>query len=497
MPERTDAIRLRDLLPRATFQGAEDIVVRSCTADSRCCRPGDLFAALSGTRTDGHRFVAEAERRGATAILAERPLADCTLPVCLVDDSREAFGRICQALVGDPSQRMRVIGITGTNGKTTTSLLTASILSAAGYQTGIIGTLGSFDGFEWEPTTHTTPTAPQLAARLAHLESSGCTHAVIEVSSHALDQCRLAGVALDAVAVTNVRHDHLDYHETLEAYRAAKARIFEYLRGEGVAIFNADDPVTADMLGAFHGPALSVAMYTGGEWTGLPLEEFSSEQTFLLSIDDTSVPVRTHLIGQHNIYNCLVAAAIAGCYGIELPTIVRGLEAVTSVPGRLERIECGQPFGVYVDYAHTPDALSICLETLRRVARGRVICVFGAGGDRDREKRPLMGRAAESGADLVFVTSDNPRSEGSGDIANQILAGFRHPVQAQVELDRATAIATALNAARKGDCVLIAGKGHETGQEIGDRTLPLDDREFARAWLYQHWTPQFQQRAAA
>lgn len=497
MPDCTDAVRLRDLLPRAIFHGADDIVVRRCSADSRTCQPGDLFAALPGSRADGHEFVSEALRRGVKAILAERPLPDCSLPVCLVEDSREAFGRICQALAGDPSQRMRVIGITGTNGKTTTSLLAASVLSAAGYQPGIVGTLGSFDGYDWQRATHTTPSAPQLAERLAHLEAAGCTHAVIEVSSHALDQQRLAGVVLDAAAVTNVRHDHLDYHETLEAYRAAKTRIFSHLRAEGVAVFNADDLVAADMLAGFDGPALSVAMYCGAEWTAVPLEEFTSEQTFLLGADDTTVPVRTHLIGRHNIYNCLVAAAVGACYGIELPTIVRGLEAVSSVPGRLERIECGQPFGVFVDYAHTHDALTLCLETLRRVTRRRVICVFGAGGDRDREKRPLMGRAVEAAADLVYVTSDNPRSEKPEDIACEILSGFRQPGHARVELDRATAIATALNAAREGDCVLIAGKGHETAQEIGEHVLHFDDRKFARAWLYQHWTPQVQQRAAA
>jgi UDP-N-acetylmuramoyl-L-alanyl-D-glutamate--2,6-diaminopimelate ligase len=472
------------LFPDAQWLGSDDVGVEACVCDSRQAGPGVLFAALPGTRCDGHDFIAEAVARGATAVLSQRPVPEFGLPNCVVANARDAYGRICQALAGNPSHRLKLIGITGTNGKTTTGCLLASVLATAGHPVGLLGTLGYFDGETCEPAAWTTLPPAALAAWLARMAANGCTHAVMEVSSHALGQSRVAGVRFDAACVTNVSGDHLDYHPTIADYRLTKSKLFEHVGPEGFAVVNADDPIAAGYLGCFDGPALTVGIRAAAEITAVPCEELLNEQTFLLSAGSETIPVRTHMIGRHHVYNCLTAAAVGLAYGIDLPTVVRGLEAVHSVRGRLERIECGQPFGVFVDFAHTPDALTACLQTLRRAASGRVICLFGAGGDRDRQKRPLMGRAVERGADLAVVTSDNPRSEDPRAIADEIVEGFEDPAAAKVILDRAAAIRWALAEAKPGDCVLLAGKGHETSQIIGSERIPLDDAEVARRWLY-------------
>jgi UDP-N-acetylmuramoyl-L-alanyl-D-glutamate--2,6-diaminopimelate ligase len=478
-------LSLRTLLPAAEFFGADDIGVAACASDSRRVGCGDLFVALRGETHDGHDFIADALARGCSAVLSDRPLPQLAVPHCVVPNAREAHGRICQALAGNPSFKLKLIGVTGTNGKTTTTCLIASVLAAAGQRVGLLGTLGYFDGDVVEPATLTTPPADQLAAWLARMALNGCTHVAMEVSSHALAQHRVAGVRFDTACITNVSRDHLDYHPTIQDYRLAKSRLLDHLAAEGVAVVNADDLVAAGCLRRYSGPALTVGIQRAAEITALPVEQFSSEQTFLLTAGSETLPVHTRMIGVHHIYNCLSAAAVGLAYGIDLATVVRGLEAVEYVPGRLERIECGQPFSVFVDFAHTPDALEGCLQALRRVTAGRVICVFGAGGERDRQKRPLMGRAVEQGANVAVLTNDNPRHEDPQVILASLLAGFTRPEETQVIPDRIAAIHWALGHARPGDCVLIAGKGHEDCQIVGDQRIPLDDREIARQWLYE------------
>lgn len=477
-------VSLHALLPEAAFSGAEDVRIGGCTCDSRRVRPGDLFVALPGSHQNGHDFIPEAIAGGAIAVLCQQLPAQLSVPCCIVPNAREAYGRICQALAGNPSFRLKLIGVTGTNGKTTTSCLIASVLSKAGHRVGVLGTLGYFDGETVETATHTTPPADRLAASLARMVNNDCSHAAMEVSSHALAQSRVAGVRFDVACVTNVSRDHLDYHPTIQDYRLTKLKLFDHLAPEGFAVVNADDPIAAGYLRRFDGPALTVGIHSNAEITAMPLEQFPSEQTFLLTAGSETTPVRTQMIGTHHIYNCLTAAAVGLAYGIDLTTVVRGLEAVDYVPGRLQRVECGQPFSVFVDYAHTPDALTCCLQSLRKVTVGRLICVFGAGGDRDREKRPLMGRAVDAVADLAVLTSDNPRNEDPQAIIDQILEGFRQPSEARVVIDRVEAIHWALAHARPGDCVLIAGKGHEDYQIVGDQHIPLDDREIAQTWLY-------------
>lgn len=485
-PQRQLQVSLRKLLPEAEFLGAGDIFVDACSCDSRSIGPGELFVAIQGTVHDGHEFVSEAVAHGCAAILAQRPIQDVGRPVCCVENTRDAYARLCQALAGDPSRQMKVIGITGTNGKTTTSYLTASVLTAAGFNTGILGTLGCFDGEEFLPSSMTTPQPAELANRLARMVRNRCSHAAMEVSSHALDQSRVAGMSFDAACVTNVRRDHLDYHGSIHNYRRAKSKLLRHLAPEGFVVLNADDPTSAAFLGQFDGPVLTVGMRSAAEIMASIAEQYASEQTMLLTAGSETVAVRTRMIGRHHVYNCLSAAAIGLAYGIDLITVARGLEAVEHLPGRLERIECGQPFGVFVDFAHTPDALAGSLAALREVIEGRLICVFGAGGDRDREKRPLMGRAVEAGADVVVLTSDNPRTEDPQEILSDLLGGFQRPAEAEIIPDRAEAIGFALAEARPGDSVLIAGKGHETCQIIGNERIPFDDRAVARRWLYRH-----------
>ena len=486
-PAITSGVSLGELFAGARFLGSGNVRVVSCSVDSRRCQPGDLFVALSGTSHDGHDFASDAVARGATAVLCQRPIPALRVPQCIVGDSRAALGHLCQALVGNPSRRVRVVGITGTNGKTTTTALVASVLRAAGCRVGTLGTLGYSDGINVVPATLTTPCAPELAMWLARIEAARCTYAVMEVSSHALALDRVTGVEFDVACVTNVWRDHLDFHGSLGAYRRAKARLFDHLRPSGLVVLNADDPVASQLGATLDRPVLTVGLNSAAEVTATVVDRCRSEQTILISAGTQTAAVRTTMIGDHHASNCLVATAVGLAQGFDLPTIAAGLEAVSTIPGRLDRIECGQPFGVFVDYAHTPDALATVLDALAEVTEGRLICVFGAGGNRDREKRPAMGSAVARRADLAIITNDNPRGEDPAAIARQILAGTDQAdskADVAVELDRTRAIHRALALAESGDCVLIAGKGHESFQEIGAERLPLDDRQIARSWLY-------------
>ena len=484
-PRAPHGISLRRLLPEATIVGAADIVVAACSSDSRTCKAGDLFVALLGTECDGHDYAADALGRGATAVLAEQYLPTKGRPVCIVEDSRVAYGKLCQALVGNPSHRLKTIGVTGTHGKTVTTTLIAGILRAAGHRVGLMGTLGNWDGEDYSPTDVTTPKTPVLASWLARMEANGCSHAIVEASSRALAQRQLSGIVLDAACVTNVARDHLDYHTTVQNYRSAKARLLDHLSPEGFAIINADCAVSKDLLKLVSGPALTVGMNSPAEISATIIERNPGEQIFLLSASEDTVAVRSRMIGDHHVANCLMAAATGLAYGIDLPTIARGLESVDQVPGRLERIVCGQSFGVYVDYARTPDALANSLEALRAITAGRILCVFGSPGEADPELRPELAAAAEEYADIPIVTSLNPRSEDPQAIIADIHAGFGAMTHAHSVPDRRSAIAWALSAAREGDCVLIAGKGHEEHELVDGHRIPHDDRHVARQILYK------------
>lgn len=475
-------ISLRELLPEAQFVGDDDVIVTQATERSDLVSPGDLFAAVPGTRRNGEEFARDAVLRGAEALLLQREIPDLPVPQCLVPDVRRAFALVCDALFGRPSQRMNVAGVTGTNGKTTTTWMIRSILKAAGHPTGVLGTIEYSDGQRRERAGLTTPDSHVLSHWLQSMVSIGTTHAAMELSSHALDQGRAAGTQIDVAIVTNVTQDHFDYHKDFEKYAVAKARIAEHLKPNGVLVLNADDRGSM-MIGKLVDPKTRIITFAAdrdADVTATILDETTAGTRFILGVGDDAAEVFTPLIGRHNVSNALAATAAAHQFGVSLETISLGLQLLNAVPGRMERVDAGQPFDVFVDFAHTEDALRRCVSNLKQLTTGRLITVFGAGGDRDRAKRPKMAQAV-LGSDLVVVTSDNPRTEDARRIVEEILAGFAPAYPPlHVEIDRKAAIEWTLQQARPGDCVLIAGKGHETEQIIGTQRFPFDDREVVR-----------------
>ena len=491
VPAFPAAASLRRLFPQASFVGCANICATDAFDNSQDVCSGSLFAAVRGSKLDGGQFVQEAIAHGATALLVDRPLAGVSVPQCIVPDVRSAFSRLCEALAGDPSRRLDIAGVTGTNGKTTTAWLIRSLLARAGQRCGVLGTVEYSDGITAETSHLTTPASRPLARWLGRMAANGTRRAAIELSSHALDQRRAAGIELESAVVTNITQDHFDYHGHFAAYRDAKARILELVRPGGLIALNADDAGSWSLRDQVHDSVsfASFGLKSTADIFAQVCEESLRGTRFRLSIHGRSLDCATTMIGRHNISNCLAAAAVASHLCISPEDIVAGIEQFRCVPGRLERVQCGQPFDVFVDYAHTDDALRRCLQSLRSITPGKLLCVFGAGGDRDRTKRPLLGRAAEL-ADVAIVTSDNPRSEEPRHIIDEILSGMTGSSTAPIiEPDRAAAISLALAMAEPGDCVLLAGKGHETEQVIGDRRLPFDDRQVARSLLSERWRP--------
>jgi UDP-N-acetylmuramoyl-L-alanyl-D-glutamate--2,6-diaminopimelate ligase len=476
-------VHLRRIFPSASFVGCGDLRVAHATDRASACRADSLFAVIRGTRHDGRAFVDEAIARGATALLVDKPLIDVRLPQCIVPDTRRAYAELCAAIHQHPSRNLALSGVTGTNGKTTITWMIRSICQVAGHQSGLLGTIEYSDGACIEPSVLTTPDSETFNAWLQSMVCRGTTHAAVELSSHALEQRRVAGTLLDAAVISNITRDHFDYHGNFEAYRDSKLRIFNHLKPAGLAIVNMDDPGSRSCLDEAPRRVLTYGVAEPADVTALVLDESLYGTRFRLSIGVESILVETRLPGRHNVSNCLAAAAVAHHLGIGLGEIARGIDLLDAVPGRVESVDCGQPFHVFVDYAHTDDALGRCLRFLKSQCTGRVLCVFGAGGDRDREKRPLLAQAA-SQADLAILTSDNPRTEDPSRILDDVAQGFVGTgIQPRIVPDRAAAIREALGAARPGDCVLIAGKGHETVQIVGSTRHEFDDREVAREAL--------------
>ncbi|HEX9991299.1 MAG TPA: UDP-N-acetylmuramoyl-L-alanyl-D-glutamate--2,6-diaminopimelate ligase [Acidimicrobiales bacterium] len=438
---------------------AADVV--AVTHDSRAARAGTLFCCIPGERADGHDFAGDALAAGAVALLCERALP-FAVPQVLVADARAATGPFAAEVAGHPSRRLRVVGVTGTNGKTTTTHLLRSVLEAAGWPTGVIGTLSG---------VRTTPEAPELQARLGAMADGGAVAVAMEVSSHALALRRVDGTRFAVAVFTNLSRDHLDFHPTMEHYFQAKARLFEPDLAER-AVVNLDDPHGRLLRDA---ATIPTAAYTMADAGDLAVGPTSSTFTW------RGRPVRLPLGGRFNVSNALAAATAAEVLGLDPPTIAAGLATAGPVPGRFEPVDRGQPFTVLVDYAHTPDGLDQVLAAARELARppARVLVVFGCGGDRDRTKRPAMGAAAVEGADLAVLTSDNPRHEDPLAIIDEVRKGVPAGAPLVVEPDRRAAIAVAVGEARPGDVVVVAGKGHETYQDLGDRVVPFDDRVVA------------------
>ena len=478
-------MRLSELAERirgSRVIGAGDVEVLRAVHDSRRVRRGDLFVALSGTTTDGHQFVQSALDAGAAAAVVEREVdLPGGPPLLRVDDAREALGLCAHALAGDPTRRLIVCGVTGTNGKTTTTYLVRRIFECAGWPTGVLGTIGYLIGGREIPSRLTTPDADDLAGYFSEMVEGGLKAAVMEVSSHALHQKRAAGIAFDVGAFTNLSPEHLDYHQNMYSYREAKGMLFAALAPDARAVLNADEEASRSFNEATRAGVLWYGIDEPADVRAEAIRADVGGSRFTLATPRGRTEIRTPLLGRHNVYNCLTAAAIAEALDVPHETIVEGIRAVETVRGRLERVPTAMPFGVLVDYAHKTDALMHALSTVRGLVegQGRLVVVFGCGGDRDRQKRPAMARVAEKLADRIFVTSDNPRTERPEAIADEILAGFGSMEVVTVELDRRAAIGLALAEAAPGDVVIIAGKGHETYQIIGDVTRPFDDRAVA------------------
>ena len=486
----------------ADVPAAPDVPVRAVTEDSRRVTPGAVFFAAEGAHADGHAFAEQAVQAGAVAIVGTR--SDLTeyagVPYLRVANPRQALGELAHALADYPSRAMTVIGVTGTNGKTSTVWLTREILRACGHAVAGFGTLGYAIGDTVLPARHTTPFAEEMAATFARARDADISHVVMEVSSHALAQDRVAGIEFDVAAFTNLTQDHLDYHQNMEQYREAKLKLFETIEGPGrFTVVNGNDPSADAFVRGSRVPCYVFGH--GGDCFASDIRVGPSRRDghpdFPIHLGATRFVARSRwgdaevvlrLLGRHNVDNALCAIAIGGGLGLPIDAIAAGIEGLASVPGRFELVDAGQDFHVIVDYAHTEDGLRNVLQAAREMCPRRLIVVFGCGGDRDKTKRPKMGAAAGELSDFAIVTSDNPRTEDPNQILRDIEAGMERAGQKRdkdywVVHDRRQAIHRAIEMARPCDVVLIAGKGHEDYQILGTERIHFDDREVARETL--------------
>jgi UDP-N-acetylmuramoyl-L-alanyl-D-glutamate--2,6-diaminopimelate ligase len=486
-------MRLEDVMAGVAVEpsaGAAAVEIAALAYDNRRVAPGTLFFCVPGFTRDGHDFAPDALARGAAALVVERPLG-LGVPEVVVPSVRAAMAPAAARFHGDPTAELAVVGITGTNGKTTTAFLVRALLEAAGRQCGLLGTVTSFVGGVERPVQRTTAEAIELQRDFRAMREGGDVACAMEVSSHALELHRADAVHFAVAVFTNLTQDHLDFHPTMEDYFGAKRRLFAM--GPRVAVVNVDDPYgqrLADGLGG-RDRVLTFAIERDATYRAIELESGFDGSRFTALTPEGPIALRTPLPGRFNVANVLGAVAAVRALGVPLATIAAALPHAGRVPGRFEPVDEGQPFAVLVDYAHTPDSLENVLHAARGLTRGRLHCVFGCGGDRDRGKRPQMGAIAARLADRVVVTSDNPRSEDPEAIVREILAGAGAGGERVVaEVDRRAAIALAIGAAHEGDVVVIAGKGHEQGQEFADgRKLPFDDVTVAREALRELAAP--------
>jgi UDP-N-acetylmuramoyl-L-alanyl-D-glutamate--2,6-diaminopimelate ligase len=497
-------MNLRDLLHGVTAEPVAAVPIAGIACHSKQVRPGDVFVAMGGASADGHAFIDEAIARGAAAVVAERlpslaragngsslfrksgagPSAR-PCPCVVVRDTREALVMIATRFYGHPSRKLRLIGVTGTNGKTTTTYLLKTILESSGYRAGLLGTIVYQIGGRAVPSTNTTPGPLELQRYFAQMAGEGLQWCAMEVSSHALAQGRIAGLEFEAAVFSNLGSDHLDYHKTREAYATAKRRLFDYLKPGGAAVINVDDEYGRTLAETI--PRDSIITYGMEHPSKVTIKDVVCSWNGTSLVMDTPwglMPIRTPLLGRHNVWNLAAATTTLQALGIPITAIQNGLAGLDQVPGRLEHVSPQEEFNILIDYAHTADAMRMVLLSLRELTRGRLIVVFGCGGNRDHTKRPVMGRMASLLADYVVLTSDNPRGEAPQDIINQIKAGFPPGFQNfETISDREHAITAALALARRDDTVLIAGKGHEAYQMFEHVTVPFSDRDVVERWL--------------
>ena len=480
------------LLPECTAIGATDRVITDVTADSRQVIPGAMFFCLTGAKTDGHQYIAKAIELGAHCVVVEQ-LPAVSVPdvtVIQVSDTRGAMQRMAPFFFDYPARRLRMIGVTGTNGKTTTTHMIRHLLMAQGKRVGLLGTIHTLLDEEVRSATNTTPDVIDLQRLLAEMAGRGITHVVMEVSSHAISLGRIAGCEFDVAVLTNITQDHLDFHKTFAAYVAAKKQLFTGIAADQqlkhYVVLNADDAAAAEIAKDCTVPVVRYSRLGLAEVTASHIQLGAKSMSFDLQLANERAGLQLAITGLFNVENVLAAVSVAYQEGMPLGAIQAVLASFTGVPGRFELVEAGQPFTVVVDYAHTPDGLLNVIQTARAITKGRLIVVFGCGGDRDKTKRPIMGKIAAELADVPVLTSDNPRTEDPEQILDGVAAGVL-PVIGEKKWwrlpDRKAAIEMALSLATAGDVVLVAGKGHETYQLIGGKTFPFDDRLVARTYL--------------
>ena len=470
---------LLDVLPSKKVSGDIDLSIKKIECDSRKVTPGDLFVAIKGYTEDGHKHVRSAVKSGATAVVAEKNGSYKPKAKIIVPDTREALALLAGRFCGYPSRKLKMVGITGTNGKTTISYLVKSILEANQERVGLIGTIAYWIGDQKSKAVNTTPGPLELQGMFSEMLKGGISAAVMEVSSHALVMHRVDGIEFDVAVFTNLNHEHLDFHKTMDSYRQAKGLLFRKLKAKGsTGVINMDDPnwryfrqqaAKECLTYSINDP--SADFFTTG-FTCTP------ENTLItMATPAGEMKVDFKLIGEANVYNALAGAAVGFALNVDPRIIKTGLEAVSGVAGRMERIRAGQDFHIWVDYAHTPHAFERLLKSARRITKERLFFLFGCGGDRDQEKRPLMGNVAAKYADRVFLTEDNPRSEDPKTIIEHIMTGVEDKSKIEVVIDREEGIRRALAMARPGDTLVLAGKGHEDYQIIGDKKIHFSDKE--------------------
>ena len=461
-----------------------DFEITGITNDSRKVRPGCLFVAIKGYKANGHDFVEESLRHGAVAVVSEKKLSlDPKIPQIIVRSSRKALSNLSCCFYNNPSKKIDVVGITGTNGKTTSAFLTKSIIESAGHETGLIGTIEYQIGKKVIPAKETTPESTELQSLIAEMVASNIKFAVMEVSSHSAAQHRIDDISFKTAVFTNISAEHLDYHETIQNYKDAKVRLFENLKRDSFAILNADDEFGKYFADKTRAQILWYGIKSNADVKAKICDESMNNTMIKLSYSGAEIDINMPLIGRHNVYNVLAAAASALSLGFELETVKQGIETAPVVLGRLESISCKQGFNVFLDFAHTPNALETVLHTLKNLAKRKLILVFGCGGDRDKEKRPKMGKIADENSDIFWITNDNPRSEDPMGIVEDIKAGIKPGRPFHVQTDRYKAIEEALAEAKDGDLVLIAGKGHEKKQIFKDTVIPFDDKDVVKKIL--------------
>jgi UDP-N-acetylmuramoyl-L-alanyl-D-glutamate--2,6-diaminopimelate ligase len=471
-------------MPGISTTGTPDVEIGGISYDSRSVQEGDLFVAIKGEKSDGARFIPQAIERGAAAVASEKPIepGENTVSV-LVPDARMFLAEMSGVFYGHPSEKLDLVAITGTNGKTTTSYLMDSIFRHAGIRACLVGTIGMKIGTRSFLSSHTTPESSDLTRFLKDAATQGCTHGALEVSSHSLSLKRVFGTRFRVGIFMNLTQDHLDFHKNMESYFQAKQLLFSDSNGNRIesAVINTDDPYGKRMADEIRCDLLSFGFSENAKIHVLNHQSRVDGTDITLQTPAGEIRYRLGLIGRPNIYNTMAATGAAIALGIKLEEFRKGIEGLKGVPGRVERIDAGQPFTVVVDYAHSPDALENLLRTVSQLPHKKLITVFGCGGDRDRIKRPIMGEIAVRMSDLVVVTSDNPRSEDPLDILKEIEEGMgKGPAPYKIVPDRRAAIEEAMAAARTGDVVVIAGKGHEDYQILGDQKIHFDDREVAR-----------------